>query len=411
MSDYIPYELTIEILARLPVVSLLRFKSACKSWYSLIVSPSFVTKHLNHRKYMHFIGLYNRDDQKERYFIFRDDEQCGHKCSELEFPYKVPSLYYSMIVGSCNGLLCMWEDSSWEESAIIVWNPSMRKLVTLPEPPSSGICALGFGAHPATHEYKVVRIVCQSYPYQHEFQPHVELYTQGTGSWRGLGSTFPLYCFIPYKASQAFVSGAVNWIAEDPRVSVGYQHLIVSFDMSTETFSTMMLPPALADRETRFLSVTLFRESLAMLCGQQRDKGDCSIWLMKEYGVPISWTKLFSFKLNQPVYPKRTLWFMKQNEVLVSTIDKRLLSYDIGTKASVDTGIRGLPSSFHVMNHNEVLLSTIDKRLLSYDIGTKASVDTRMWGFPSSFHVQPFVESLVVVENKNGVVDWQLNPL
>ncbi|KAI8558434.1 hypothetical protein RHMOL_Rhmol04G0093100 [Rhododendron molle] len=377
MSDYIPYEvlpfeLVIEILARLPVVSLLRFKSVCKSWYSLIKSTSFVTKHLNHRKNKH-IGIYYRDYQKERYFICRDDDQCGREYSELEFPYKTPSADF-MIAGSCNGLLCMWEDSSWDKSTIIVWNPSMRKLVTLPKPPLARMCVLGFGAHPTTHEYKVVRIVCQTYPYQHELQPYVELYTQGTGSWRGLGSTFPLHCFIDitHEASQAFVSGAVNWIAEDPRVSVGYRRLIVSFDMSTETFSVMILPPALADRERRSLSVTLFRESLAMLCGQQRDKDDCCIWVMKEYGVPESWTKLFSFRLDWPVYPKRTLGFMKHNEVLVSTIDNRLLSYDIGTKALVDTGIRG---------------------------------------DPSSFHFEPFVESLVLVENKNGVVDGQLNPL
>ncbi|KAG5551861.1 hypothetical protein RHGRI_010085 [Rhododendron griersonianum] len=309
-----------------------------------------------------------------RYFISQDDHQCGHEYSELEFPYEDPSAD-PMIVGSCNGLLCMCDKSSRKIPAIIIWNPSMRKFVTLPEPPSAGTCDLGFGAHPATHEYKVVRIVYQTYLYHQEFQPHVELYTQGTGTWRGLGSTFPLNCFIPFKGSQAFVNGAVNLIAADPRVSVGYRHLIVSFDMSTETFSTMMLPPALADREPMSLSVTLFRESLAMLCnscGQQRDKDDCCIWVMKEYGVLESWTKLFSFKLDRPVFPQRTLGFVKHNEVLVSAMGNRLLSYDIATKALVDTGIRG---------------------------------------WPISFHFEPFVESLVLVENKNGVVDGQLNPL
>ncbi|CAL5336658.1 unnamed protein product [Camellia sinensis] len=47
MSDYIPNELIIEILVRLPVQSLLRFTSVCKSWHSLITNPSFITKHLN----------------------------------------------------------------------------------------------------------------------------------------------------------------------------------------------------------------------------------------------------------------------------------------------------------------------------------------------------------------------------
>ncbi|KAF7144729.1 hypothetical protein RHSIM_Rhsim04G0064000 [Rhododendron simsii] len=52
----------------------------------------------------------------------------------------------------------------------------------------------------------------------------------------------------------------------------------------------------------------------------------------------------------------------------------------------------------------------MDNRLLSYDIGTKALVDTGIRGWPISFHFEPFVESLVLVENKNGVVDGQLNP-
>ncbi|KAI8558423.1 hypothetical protein RHMOL_Rhmol04G0092000 [Rhododendron molle] len=47
MADHIPNDLLIEILARLPSASLLRFKSVCKPWRSLIRSPSFVTKHLN----------------------------------------------------------------------------------------------------------------------------------------------------------------------------------------------------------------------------------------------------------------------------------------------------------------------------------------------------------------------------
>ncbi|OMO95356.1 hypothetical protein COLO4_15957 [Corchorus olitorius] len=51
MSEYlsisVPDEICIEILERLPVKSLVRFKATRKSWKSLINDPSFVDHHLN----------------------------------------------------------------------------------------------------------------------------------------------------------------------------------------------------------------------------------------------------------------------------------------------------------------------------------------------------------------------------
>jgi hypothetical protein len=47
MSDYIPPELLPNILARLSVDDAVRCTSVCKSWYSLITCPSFVSSHLN----------------------------------------------------------------------------------------------------------------------------------------------------------------------------------------------------------------------------------------------------------------------------------------------------------------------------------------------------------------------------
>ncbi|KAG5551860.1 hypothetical protein RHGRI_010084 [Rhododendron griersonianum] len=279
-------------------------------------------------------------------------------------------------------LVIYTKEAARGKPAIIVWNPSIRKSVTLPDGPQvvPHMLVLGFGAHPTTREYKVVRIVHQKYPCEHEFQPLVELYTQGTESWRQLGSTFPPYCFIEYEASQAFVSGAVNWIATDPRVSPGYRPSIVSFDMRAETFSVLMLPPALADEKPASLSVKLFRESLVVLCDQQTGNNAYCIWVMKEYGVPESWTKLFSFKVNLPIVLDRALGVGENGKVLLSTRD-------------------------------ELLLSSGDNRLLSYDTVTKAVTDTKIRGCSSGFSVEPFMETLVSVENRGDMLDRQLNPL
>ncbi|KAI8527194.1 hypothetical protein RHMOL_Rhmol12G0057000 [Rhododendron molle] len=168
----------------------------------------------------------------------------------------------------------------------------------------------------------------------------VEISTQGTG-WRRIGSTFP-NCIVEPMASQAFVNGSVNWIVKNfraTRASMGCRDSIVSFDMSAETFSVLRLPPTLVNQESCSLSLKVFQGSLAVLCDRERDNGACCMWVMKEYGVPESWTKLFRFKLDLPVILKGELGFWKHGEVL-STEDNRLLSYDIGTKALTDTVIR-----------------------------------------------------------------------
>ncbi|KAI3930854.1 hypothetical protein MKW92_012096, partial [Papaver armeniacum] len=43
----LPNDVFLEILMCLPVKSLLRFKSVCKSWYALIKSSDFIHRHAN----------------------------------------------------------------------------------------------------------------------------------------------------------------------------------------------------------------------------------------------------------------------------------------------------------------------------------------------------------------------------
>ncbi|KAI8527195.1 hypothetical protein RHMOL_Rhmol12G0057000 [Rhododendron molle] len=137
---------------------------------------------------------------------------------------------------------------------------------------------------------------------------------------------------------------------------MGCRDSIVSFDMSAETFSVLRLPPTLVNQESCSLSLKVFQGSLAVLCDRERDNGACCMWVMKEYGVPESWTKLFRFKLDLPVILKGELGFWKHGEVL-STEDNRLLSYDIGTKALTDTVIRDNVTGVHVVPFAETLVS------------------------------------------------------
>ncbi|KAG5551857.1 hypothetical protein RHGRI_010081 [Rhododendron griersonianum] len=289
--------------------------------------------------------------------------QFGDEYSEVEFPFKLPFAYDFRVVGSYNGLLCLsdkWLCRSYgynDQCQIFIWNPSTRKSVTLPTAPKPhcpNISVYGFGAHPTTQEYKVIRL---EYKLESLFQipQKVEIYTQGTRSWRVISSAPPPHCFVTFMWSQAFLNGIVHWVARDPCVEVGFRNLVILFDMASESFSEIMLPPTLASNQNpKSLSIHVFGESLAVSCTGERDGDAGSIWLMKEYGVAESWTKLFSSKLLG--MPNKTLGFRKNGEVLLASANS-LASYAPGTITLAKTGIIGTTNAFYVDPFMETLLS------------------------------------------------------
>ena len=53
-DDDLPDEIVLDILSKLPVKSLLRFRCVCKPWYSSIANPKFISTHLlNHNHHHH----------------------------------------------------------------------------------------------------------------------------------------------------------------------------------------------------------------------------------------------------------------------------------------------------------------------------------------------------------------------
>lgn len=256
-------ELVIEILVRLPAVYLLRCTSVCKSWYSLITSPGFITAQLNksvtgsektnNETLQGWICSFDRAEK--RYLLYGEYGRFGEEYSALEYQLENPLGYYR-ILGCCNGVVCLFIRTGHPN--IFLWNPSIRKAINLRMPSMpQGLrkFVLGFGTHPATNECKVIRIAYNMVDsIMSKVPPKVELYTQGTGSWRCICSA-PSIHGIGFKWSHTFVNGAVHWLVDDSR-----RNSIVLFDMGSESFSKMMLPPALTNQ---YLHLNLFGESLA----------------------------------------------------------------------------------------------------------------------------------------------------
>ncbi|KAI8566690.1 hypothetical protein RHMOL_Rhmol02G0061800 [Rhododendron molle] len=169
----IPHEIIFEILLRLLVESLLRFRCVSKSWGSLISQPKFAKTHLSlastNPDYTHDRLLLRNNESND---LRRDLKSCSisaimHEQSDtadsLDYPFG-GSCNWVWIVGSCNGLVCIIV----EKRTVFLWNPSTKKSRKLP---NVGMLldkyptymheiypVSGFGYDESTDDYKVVLI-------------------------------------------------------------------------------------------------------------------------------------------------------------------------------------------------------------------------------------------------------------
>ncbi|KAI8551342.1 hypothetical protein RHMOL_Rhmol06G0178500 [Rhododendron molle] len=328
MSDYLPQDVLIDILTRLPAESLVRLTPVSKSWHSLITSPKFISHHL-HRTASNpdndrLLVRYRTDKPKQdHYSLVVDGNDSFRQLKTFDYPFD--SVGYS-VVGSCNGLICLSDDLEYGYlNDMFLWNPSIGKFVALPtynvtfHSHGPHKHCLGFGFDPVTNDFKVVRIVhtgvgCDSIP------PEVEIYTLKTGRWRYI-SEKALPLMIEERYRQAYVNAAAHWMAfHQGTLLTGFRYTILSFNMSDEVFNEILVP----DSITFEGSLVVFKESLCLFQHYVNDNDQhYLVWIMKEYGVATSWAKLFRIDLCGSLW--RPLGLRKNGEVIFSTRDEDLV--------------------------------------------------------------------------------------
>ncbi|KAH7858129.1 hypothetical protein Vadar_020294 [Vaccinium darrowii] len=159
-----------------------------------------------------------------------------------------------------------------------IWNPSTGKSKGLPnaEMPFHYNSSYGFGYDESVADYKVAGIFLHIQTLEIE----VKVYTLRTNLWRRIES-FPR-C-LPLDNSGIYLNGALHW-----RMSRESNVFIVSLDLANETYGEVLVPDYRDDHLHRsFLDV--LNGCLCILCAYD-DSAD--LWVMKEYGIGESWTKL-----------------------------------------------------------------------------------------------------------------------
>ncbi|MFS8011013.1 putative F-box domain-containing protein [Helianthus anomalus] len=218
----LPLDVVEQILLLLDVKDVIRCKSVCKSWKSLLTSPPFVKAHLNHAYHN---DRHNHDFTHRRICFSINATKDGWFYGN-----------YMWMVGSCDGLVCV----SPRDAELVVTNPSTggeeRKLPMPPFQKNIKIRPLvcwGFGFDSYADDYKVIAGSLESI-YSKRTLFHA--LTLKSNTWKVIGE-------VEWKMnvgrSGILCGGALHWFMTDK----DDKKVIISLDLSTEKFKEIPVPP------------------------------------------------------------------------------------------------------------------------------------------------------------------------
>ncbi|CAI9771097.1 unnamed protein product [Fraxinus pennsylvanica] len=289
----LPSEIITEILSRLPVKSLLKFMCVSKEWLSLISSPEFIKIHLKiasndpnftRHRIMFTISepRFNLKNCSLRSFLYEPSTDAV----KIVYPGRNPRTFVR-VVGSCNGLICI----AITENDFILWNPSVRKYKKLPNVDvvmKPRLCIqYGFGFDEANEDYKVVGIFGR-YENLGRYKTVVKVYSLKNDSWRRIenfkGGT-------PIHDMGKFVNGKLHWLASPRTVHTSSRWDIVSLDVEREIYGTVE-QPNYGEADFSAVMLGVLGGCICVLCNYEKTCAD--VWVLKDYGVKESWTKVVS---------------------------------------------------------------------------------------------------------------------
>ncbi|KAG8476362.1 hypothetical protein CXB51_033248 [Gossypium anomalum] len=246
----LPQTTISDILSRLPVKSLTRFKSVSKDWAYLTSTPAFVSDHLRRSSSdpSLIVRCYNTQSGFDSVILLITDPTQNFACRHLAVPLDEPLPLFPKIVGSIGGLVCL-DVSPCYASDFVLWNPGTKQFKHLPFPLIAStrsnpiwLVFVGFGFDSFNNDYKLVRIVSFK---RNDGLPFVraEVYSWKEGIWKELEDTvcFDSAIICGGQDGVVVVDGSLNWVA------IGLQRyadrkVVISFDMRREVFKTIPLP-------------------------------------------------------------------------------------------------------------------------------------------------------------------------
>ncbi|XP_059428352.1 F-box protein CPR1-like [Corylus avellana] len=358
-----PQDFIAQILALLPVKSLLRFQCLSKPWFALIRDPHYFI-HLknpnndNNRENILIAETFGQEQKKDFFFlniISSNEEQLSEPVSISPPFFRQENLHHTSVVGCCNSLICITSYCITVPShnyEIVIWNPSIKKYKRLPpiKHPAMHL-NFAFGHDPVNNDYKVLMI---EFVWINDRMKalRIMVYSLKALSWRRVEDRWPYKDSISLWSEPTFLNGAFHWL-----ISTTQGTTLLAFDLTTEKFRVQTHP----------LSITMV---LGVLGGSLCASGFIEatdnavwgndVWMMKEYGVVSSWSRLYHLPMTLSCRDLAQVLLKDGEKVLMTDHTDTLFWYDINKKtcriADVKVLLNIMEKRYWIMSCAESLL-------------------------------------------------------
>lgn len=259
-DGFIPTEMVLEILKRLPSKFLYRLRCVSPEWLSLMTEPWFVLSHLAHsRSHPRILAvtlcrqLPDPSTRANRWFMYcvcsGDELGLWEDSSRVELPapYLEPSVAAIEHVSertydiprSVVGLICLKR-----RHRVDIYNPTTGELVCLPRKlgcdqyyhfNSSRWTSLCFD--PVENQHKVLDSLEDPF----EKRTHHHVFVPGGKTWRKIEDNIP-FCVQRHKSGDEICVNGVLYYIAIPRYGLGtWQLMLVAFDVRDESFRQVQI--------------------------------------------------------------------------------------------------------------------------------------------------------------------------
>ncbi|XP_063942395.1 putative F-box protein At1g47790 isoform X2 [Daucus carota subsp. sativus] len=277
-----------EILTRLPIKYVVRFKTISKYWQSLLSAPEFVKQHR--------ICSAIRNPNDHDYVIAKKYNKI-YMLSRYKEKYLLPASNYQLI-GSINGLVCLGSGRK-----LALWNPAIHQYKEFTLPPSSDYkfdYSMGLGYDAANDNYKVVVLSADL--------RSASVYKSGSDSWSDITVAHNIFSknALEKRTPTTIVKDCPYWtcsrLSHDEKIVVSLG--VVKFDATSDKFK--LLPDIMACRPNyklhyKFVDMT---DGLSLIVLEERStdhfmldiyslEGDegCGAWIKMRSMGPIDFQK------------------------------------------------------------------------------------------------------------------------
>ncbi|XVF46361.1 hypothetical protein PTKIN_Ptkin03bG0020900 [Pterospermum kingtungense] len=337
-----PSDILIEILMKLPVKSIIRFKCVAKTWCHLFQNPSSISRHFNISKKNKHLVVCHRDGDNDNFVIRLFVDQALVSYHDLHLPFHFASIDF-LEFRVDNGLFCLLDPLN---SVLALWNPATREIKICHECNKNirskfytlFLGTIGFGLDPLSNDYKVVYIRKYHESGKDIQEPaHYSIYSMSSDSWREFKDEdveFLRDYEVCGSSNNACVNGVYYWhTCKFINSSCDYFFKVLAFNFSTEVFQLIDSP--FSKRGGRLLPL---HDRIAIWDTDLLEDIEISneVWVLDDDGR--HWTKVLKIEIHV-LQVKKLFGFWKNGKVLVESVTGELLLYDL-EKEEVQTRVK-----------------------------------------------------------------------